>query len=153
MNNSGQDELNVVMVSNLVSTSLDSTLLKQVPDQFIFWRLYWYSLLILYKVFNVILGVLYIKYDLISEYIIGLSCIKRVRDIKNFPHIILYLVDLVLVLVLLDGDGWFYIIGDTIELRSLILSSVILDITLLLYLLVAKLTIKHRAPPVLNVSQ
>ena len=53
---------------------------------------------------------------------------------------------LVLVLVLLDGDGRFYIIGDTIELRSLILSSVILNIPLLLYLLVVKLAIMHRAP-------
>ena len=105
--------------------------------------------LILYKVFNVILGVLYIKYDLISEYIIGLSCIKRVRDIKKIPHIILYLVALALVLVLLDGDGRFYILGDTIELRSLIFSSVILNIPLLLYLLVVKLTIIHRAPPFL----
>ena len=107
------------------------------------------TFLILYEVFNVILGVLYSKYGLISEYIIGLSCIKRVRDIKKIPHIILYLVALVLVLVLLDGDGRFYILGDTIELRSLILSSVILNIPLLLYLLVVKLAIMHRAPPVL----
>ena len=56
---------------------------------------------------------------------------------------------LALVLVLLDGDGRFYILGDTIELISLIFSSVILNIPLLLYLLVVKLTIMHRAPPFL----
>ena len=56
---------------------------------------------------------------------------------------------LALVLVLLDGDGRFYILGYTIELRLLILSSVILDIPLLLYILVVKLTIIHRAPPFL----
>ena len=43
----------------------------------------------------------------------------------------------------------FYIVGDTIELRSLIFSSVISNITLLLYLLVVKLAIIHRSPPVL----
>ena len=53
---------------------------------------------------------------------------------------------LVLVIILLDGDGRFYIIGGTIELRSLIFGSVILDILILLYLLVVKLSIIHRAP-------
>ena len=56
---------------------------------------------------------------------------------------------LALVLVLLDGDGRFYIIGDTIELISLIFSSVILNIPLLLYLLVVKLAIMYMTPPVL----
>ena len=56
---------------------------------------------------------------------------------------------LALVLVLLDGDGGVYILGDTIELRYLIFSSVIPDIPLLLYLLVVKLTIMHSAPTVL----
>ena len=53
---------------------------------------------------------------------------------------------LVLVLVLLDGDGRVYILGDTIELRFLIFSSFIFNIPLLLYLLVVKLAIMYRAP-------
>ena len=54
--------------------------------------------------------------------------------------------DLELALVLLDGDGRFYIIGDTIELISLIFSSVILNIPLLLCILVVKLAIIHSPP-------
>ena len=53
-----------------------------------------------------------------------------------------------LVLVLIDWDGRFYILGDNIELTSLIFSSVNLDIPLLLYLLFVTLAIMNRAPSI-----
>ena len=44
MHVSGTEELNVVMVSALGSTSLASALLKYFSNQSRFWKVYWYTL-------------------------------------------------------------------------------------------------------------